>query len=204
MSKRCISPFWDFFSEQTAFHSSHWTPSALVVCFLLWVAPWVNDKRYVVHFLTSELSRQWNTKMKKPCSELQRAKRYWNAIVFLSNAKIPNNQVTPSKGKRTTVDLKPDLMMSIWKELINNNRSLRQWIVWVRKDVSLWHQLWMMVKNLGCLLDKIKFCRVRDSICLYLDDLSYHHDKDYGVHLKAKWPWNVIVYRLTKRILCGN
>ena len=48
-------------------------------------------------------------KMKNPCNELKMAKKYWNAMVLLSSAKIPNNHVIPSNGKRTTADLTPDL-----------------------------------------------------------------------------------------------
>lgn len=48
--------------------------------------------------------------MRNPCKELQIAKRYWKAMVLLSSARVPNNQVTPSNGNRTTADLKPDLL----------------------------------------------------------------------------------------------
>ena len=71
----------------------------------------ISEKRETEYpiLLTSELSKQWNMKMKNPCNELKIAKRYWNAIVFLSSARIPNSHVTPSNGNKTTADLILDL-----------------------------------------------------------------------------------------------
>ena len=71
----------------------------------------ISEKRETKYhtLLTSELSKQWNMKMKNPCNELKIAKRYWNAIVFLSSARIPNSHVTPNNGNKTTADLILDL-----------------------------------------------------------------------------------------------
>lgn len=60
----------------------------------------------------SELHKQWNMKMKRPCNELQRAKRYWKTIVWLPRAKTPNIHVIPSKGNKTVIDFRPDLIRS--------------------------------------------------------------------------------------------
>ena len=42
-------------------------------------------------------------------SELRMAKRYWNAMVFLLIAMIPNTQVNPSSGSSTIMPLTPAL-----------------------------------------------------------------------------------------------
>ena len=80
--------------------------------------------------LTSELHKQWNMKMKRPCNELQRAKRYWKTIVWLPRAKTPNIHVIPSKGNKTVIDFRPDLMKTRKEQKFDELNSCFLFIVY--------------------------------------------------------------------------
>ena len=80
--------------------------------------------------LTSELHKQWNMKMKRPCNELQRAKRYWKTIVWLLRAKTPNIHVIPSKGNKTVIDFRPDLVKTRKEQKFDELNSCFLFIVY--------------------------------------------------------------------------
>ena len=155
----------------------------------------ISEKRETKYLtlLTSELSKQWNMKMKNPCNELKIAKRYWNAIVFLSSARIPNSHVTPSNGNKTTVDLIPDL----WRTRHQNQHGLNIgqsccWLV-IQRKVSHNHPFSRRSEKFtGCKepyeysLDKIKLGWTGNSVCLNLNNLPYYQSEDYRIDLQAE------------------